>query len=253
MTINDDIVRAKSWYATIAGSTPASGATQGFADFYYPAQINDTPIARRVDNSATGTEGGLAGLADIAAAVTAGSTGEASSGTPVSGHYSVTVEPTATDTFIKIRSQSGTKNVYDQAGSSVGTAAMEYLWKSLGFPITGAALLTTQTYTFSGGSDPGFPSGWSFSSNFNAAPEVGTHMSTNSASSFVSTSTSTEYGRKMLMTTTTDGTNNAIGTQIRTTRFDWVLRRAPSSLGASIDKNFYMSFLIHHATVVSED
>lgn len=35
-SINDADVRGKSWYARVAGSTPASGATQDFADFYYP-------------------------------------------------------------------------------------------------------------------------------------------------------------------------------------------------------------------------
>ena len=35
-SINDSDVRGKSWYGRVAGSTPASGATQDFADFYYP-------------------------------------------------------------------------------------------------------------------------------------------------------------------------------------------------------------------------
>lgn len=36
VSINDSDVRGKSWYARVAGSTPASGSTQDFADFYYP-------------------------------------------------------------------------------------------------------------------------------------------------------------------------------------------------------------------------
>lgn len=36
VSINDSDVRGKSWYGRVAGSTPASGATQDFADFYYP-------------------------------------------------------------------------------------------------------------------------------------------------------------------------------------------------------------------------
>ena len=36
VTINDSDVRGKSWFARVRGSTPNSGSTQDFADFYYP-------------------------------------------------------------------------------------------------------------------------------------------------------------------------------------------------------------------------
>ena len=36
VSINDSDVRGKSWFARVRGSTPNSGSTQDFADFYYP-------------------------------------------------------------------------------------------------------------------------------------------------------------------------------------------------------------------------
>ena len=242
VSINDADIRAASWYGAINGATPASGATQSFSDFYYPSAINDTTILRRTDSTATGGTNGTTGLtANI-------NTGGNGFNQTFDGDYSVTVQATSTDTFIKIRSISGSKTVYDRNGNSSTGAAMEEMWKSTGFAAAYCAIQSTSTYTFINSI---FPATWSYSRLPNQAPAVGTHLSNNSLTSFTAMTTNTEYGRKVVQRITTDGTRNTVGTLRETTRFTIVLRTAPNGTSTKNDKNIALSFLIHNVHIVT--
>ena len=242
VSINDSDVRALSWYSIINGTTPASGATQKFTDFYYPSAINDTTILKRVGSTDTG---GTNGTTNITAMISTGGNGFNQT---FDGDYSVTVQATSTDTLIKIRSSSGTKTIYDRNGNSSTGSAMEEMWKSTGFPATSCAIQSTSTYTFINSI---FPSSWSYSRLPNQAPAVGTHLSNNSLTSFTTMNTNTEYGRKVIQRITTDGTTNTVGTLRQTTRFTIVLRTAPNGSSTKNDKNIAMSFLIHNIHIVT--
>jgi len=241
-SINDADVRALSWYGLINGTTPASGATQRFTDFYYPSAINDTTILKRVSSTATG---GTNGTTSLTAMISTGGNGFNQT---FDGDYSVTVQATSTDTLIKIRSSSGTKTVYDRNGNSSTGAAMEEMWKSTGFPAAYCAIQSTSTYTFINSI---FPTTWSYSRLPNEAPAVGTHLSNNSLTSFTAMTTNTEYGRKVVQRITTDGTRNTVGTLRETTRFTIVLRTAPNGTSTKNDKNIALSFLIHNIHIVT--
>ena len=242
VSINDADIRAASWYGAINGATPASGATQRFTDFYYPSAINDTTILRRTDSTATGGTNGTTGLT---ANINTGGNGQFQT---FDGDYSVTVQATSTDTFIKIRSSSGTKTVYDRSGNSSTGAAMEEMWKSTGFPATACAMQSTSTYTFVNSI---FPGSWSYSRLPNAVPSVGTHLSNNLLTSFTSMTTNTEYGRKVIQRITTDGTQGTVGVLRQTTRFTIYLRTGPNGTSTKNDKNIALSFLIHNTLVVT--
>lgn len=242
VSINDADVRALSWYGLINGTTPASGATQRFTDFYYPSAINDTTILKRVSSTATGGTNGTTALTAMV------STGGNGFNQTFDGDYSVTVQATSTDTFIKIRSVSGSKTVYDRNGNSSTGSAMEEMWKSTGFPAAYCAIQSTSTYTFINSI---FPTTWSYSRLPNEAPAVGTHLSNNSLTSFTAMTTNTEYGRKVVQRITTDGTRNTVGTLRETTRFTIVLRTAPNGTSTKNDKNIALSFLIHNIHIVT--
>ena len=124
VTINDSDVRAKSWYATVLGSTPASGATNSMADYYWPTHIGENQNDQRrrlLSASSTDTNYKIGhAFASTLGARTNGLFDQAKCG--------MTIETDGTDTEIKFRLFGATNHV---GTSTSKTITLQY-WDDTG-------------------------------------------------------------------------------------------------------------------------
>lgn len=253
-SIDDADVRAKSWHATVQGSTPASGATQDFLDFYWPRHMNDTTVLRR----AAPTVNTVAlGQAAKAAYISNGDTVfiGGSGNVPLTTYTDVsfTIEQDGTDTWIYVAPLNGgttTTRVintgtaytkYDGAGSSSSQTGKTTVFQVDGFAADQVSLFSQVYSSVDSGYDG---TNETFTASANRLPHINATNISNSATTFTTMTTNVEYGRSFGAARFYGASAGPQGFLTSTVicRYDVILRKLPSTTGCFLDKEF--SFVI---------
>lgn len=248
VSINDSDVRGKSWHSVVQGSTPASGATQDFADFYWPRHLNDTTVLRRAASTVNSVSTGQAARAAYisqGAAVFIGGSGNV----PLTTHTDVsfTIKQDGTDTFIFVAPLVGgtttTRNIetgtaytkHDGAGSSSTQTGKTTVFKVDGFAADQVALASQVFTSVASGYDG---SNETFTASTNRLPHINATNISNSSTSFTTMSTNVEYGRSFGAARFYGASAGPQGFLNSTVvcRYDVILRKLPSSGGCFLDK-----------------
>ncbi len=248
VSINDADVRGKSWHSVVQGSTPGSGATQDFADFYWPRHLNDTTVLRRAASTVNSVSTGQAARAAYisqGAAVFIGGSGNV----PLTTHTDVsfTIKQDGTDTFIFVAPLVGgtttTRNIetgtaytkHDGAGSSSTQTGKTTVFKVDGFAADQVALASQVFTSVASGYDG---SNETFTASTNRLPHINATNISNSSTSFTTMSTNVEYGRSFGAARFYGASAGPQGALISTVicRYDVILRKLPSSGGCFLDK-----------------
>lgn len=236
VSINDSDVRGKSWHSVVQGSTPSSGATQDFADFYWPIHMNDTTVLRRCNptvNSVSSAQTFRAIRASVGGFAFVGGSGN----TPITLTSDIyfTIMQNGTDTFIYVQpSTTSTYTKYDGAGDSSNQTNQTTVFKVEGFAATHVSLYSV-AYTSVGSNYDGIRE--TFSAQTNRLPGSGATYINNSATSFYAMTTNTKYGRscgalRYYGTTATVGFYNSTVLA----RYDVTLRKQPNNSSCFLDK-----------------
>lgn len=229
VTINDSDVRAKSWYATVKGATPASGATQKFTDFYFPTQVGEDQGNQLRRTSSTDTS-----TSNRTALVSGGTSTPTNTPFIDKYIYHVDLYTDGTHTYIKLylftQGATQTKTYYDYTGASNTYSSIVDVIKIPNVVVAEAALKTTQTAS---STDASYGS-----LDTSRTPNSGVLMSTNSTTSFQTiSSTNTYYGRGVEHTHTIPlNAPSGIYGSNTTTRFEWRLRFAPDESRCYVEK-----------------
>lgn len=255
VSLNDSDVRAKSWYARVVGSTPASGATNSMGDYYWPTHIpeNQNDQRRRLlSSSSTDTNYKIAhAFASTLGARTNGVFDQAKCG--------MTIETDGTDTEIKFRLSGTTNHVgtstsktitlqyWDDTGSGTSNAITYNDSDNAaiilpGVRVSEAALLTSQhSESITTGTNPvGTPN--IGSKTYDTAGFGETLMSTNSLTSFVTLADNTQYGRSFSIqhTINPQTVSNTVFESSVTIKFRWALRAKPQTAGSDTAKCYLL-------------
>lgn len=229
-SINDSDVRAKSWYATVKGATPASGATQKFTDFYFPTTVGEDQgyQLRRVPNNST------AWSTERLALVSGGTSTPTNTPFIDKFIYHVDLYTDGTHTYIKLylytEGAAQTKTYYDYTDTANTYSSIVDVVKMPNVVVTEAALKTT---FISGSTNATYGS-----INTSKTPTSGVLMTSNSTTSFQTiSSNNTRYGRGVEQTHTIPlNAPNGIYSSSYVTRFEWRLRFAPDETRCYVDK-----------------
>ena len=255
VSINDSDVRGKSWYARIAGSTPASGATQDFADFYYPrlfgADQSGTTYPTRIVKNGESTDYNTikSGLIEATYNRNGGSTSYDGS---VRGGIAVQADGTHTYVYIFLGTQgtfdSINRDVFDWDGntrSASGTLTEVYRIPNVScsqFSMASSLIdqaVSSEAVLFQN-EDP------TTTANGNSGPSW-TNAANVSANSITTmndfASTTSRYGRQFrIRTQTTD--QGVFESQIRV-HFHIRLRRAPTTTAGYWDRDLLFNLKIY--------
>lgn len=230
-SINDSDIRGKSWHAVVEGSTPASGAQQDFADFYWPTHLNDTTVLRRCPSTAASTS-------DLntyrAAYVSIGAIHFYGTIQSYTNTVSFTVKQDGTDTIIEVKpSTTSGYTEHDGAGGGSTVSNRRTVFTVDGFAATHVALYS-QNYV---SVDSKYGTNCLFVNSTNYNPESGATYIANSSTSFTSMTTNTRYGRSSAARRDyEDNAQTGFYTSDVYTRYDVYLRKQPNGSKCFLDK-----------------
>lgn len=253
-SINDSDIRGKSWHAVVQGSTPASGATQDFLDFYWPRHLNDTTVLRRSPSTVNSVSSGQtyrAAYISQGDIVFIGGSGNV----PLTTYTDVsfTIKQDGTDTYVYVAPLVGgtttTRNIetgtaytkYDGAGSSSSQTGKTTVFKVDGFAADQVALYSVVYTSVASGYDG---SNETFTASTNRLPHINATNISNSSTSFTTMSTNVEYGRSFGAAryySASAGPQGFLNSTV-VCRYDVILRKLPSTGGCFLDKT--VSFVI---------
>lgn len=215
VTINDADVRGVSWFGNQHGSTPASGATQDFADFYFPRWAGAVWTYRpnsTSTSSATGTASSqhwcCAGRDTSTVYAAAPNTATATADNAWID-LAIRTDSTNNRTYIEVADyQPGNREMYEPDGDQVDTLynySSPVVWTVVGyineqFDLVNLYTTTedTNSYTYEDPDAGELNITATYQNDNNLAPQSGvTHISTNSTSHYQSLTAGTRYGRRV--------------------------------------------------------